>query len=113
MSITDTETAPLKLPTIDGGVRIGHVHLKVADLERALGFYVGVLGFTLTTRYPGAAFISGRGLPSSHRPQYLGKQRWLAAASRHHRTLPHRHSLPEPAAAGRCPPPADRRQNPA
>ena len=30
---------------IDPGVEIGHVHLKVADLDRALGFYVGVLGF--------------------------------------------------------------------
>ena len=47
---------------IDPGVRIGHVHLKVADLERALGFYCGVLGFTLTQRYgPGAAFVSAGG----------------------------------------------------
>jgi catechol 2,3-dioxygenase-like lactoylglutathione lyase family enzyme len=36
---------------IDPGVRIGHVHLKVAELERALAFYVGVLGFELTQRY--------------------------------------------------------------
>jgi catechol 2,3-dioxygenase len=36
---------------IDPHVRIGHVHLKVADLERALDFYCGVLGFELTTRY--------------------------------------------------------------
>jgi catechol 2,3-dioxygenase len=34
---------------IDAGVRMGHVHLKVADLERALGFYHGVLGFGVTT----------------------------------------------------------------
>ncbi|HEY5953694.1 MAG TPA: VOC family protein [Terrimicrobiaceae bacterium] len=40
-------------------VRIGHVHLKVADLERALGFYCGVLGFELTVRVGGdAAFVS-------------------------------------------------------
>ena len=32
---------------IQPGVRIGHVHLKVADLDRALGFYCGVLGFEL------------------------------------------------------------------
>jgi catechol 2,3-dioxygenase len=52
--------APVKL--IDPGVRIGHVHLKVADLERALGFYCGVLGFELTMRYgPGAAFVSAGG----------------------------------------------------
>jgi catechol 2,3-dioxygenase len=44
---------------IDPGVRIGHVHLKVADLERALGFYCGVLGFGLTQRYgSGAAFVA-------------------------------------------------------
>lgn len=47
---------------IDAGVRIGHVHLKVADLQRALDFYVGVLGFQLTQRYgPQAAFISAGG----------------------------------------------------
>jgi catechol 2,3-dioxygenase len=47
---------------IDPRVRIGHVHLKVADLERALDFYCGVLGFELTQRYgPGAAFISAGG----------------------------------------------------
>ena len=34
---------------IDPGVRIGHVHLKVADLDRALAFYCGVLGFELTS----------------------------------------------------------------
>ena len=49
-------------PPIDPQVRIGHVHLKVADLERALGFYCGVLGFQLTQRYGAqAAFISAGG----------------------------------------------------
>ena len=48
--------------TIDPNVRIGHVHLKVADLERALGFYCGVLGFELTQRYgEQAAFVSAGG----------------------------------------------------
>jgi catechol 2,3-dioxygenase len=46
---------------IDPGVSIGHVHLKVADLERALAFYCGVLGFQLTQRRAGAAFISAGG----------------------------------------------------
>ncbi|MDZ4404452.1 VOC family protein [Prosthecobacter sp.] len=47
---------------IHPGVRIGHVHLKVADLERALAFYCGVLGFQLRQRYgPQAAFISAGG----------------------------------------------------
>src|SRR6201984_1981463 len=51
----------LRFPTIDPGVRIGHVHLKVADLQRSLDFYCGVLGFVLTTSRPGAAFISAGG----------------------------------------------------
>jgi catechol 2,3-dioxygenase len=47
---------------IDPGVDIGHVHLKVSDLERALSFYVGVLGFELTQRYGSqAAFVSAGG----------------------------------------------------
>src|SRR5947208_5448152 len=46
---------------IDRGVRIGHVHLKVADLERALKFYCGVLGFELTQQRSGAAFVSAGG----------------------------------------------------
>lgn len=47
---------------IDPRVDIGHVHLKVADLDRALGFWVGVLGFELTQRYgQGAAFVSAGG----------------------------------------------------
>ena len=47
---------------IDPGTRIGHVHLKVADLERALNFYHGVLGFELMQRFGSqAAFISAGG----------------------------------------------------
>ena len=50
------------LPPIHPGVRIGHVHLKVADLERSLGFYCGVLGFQLIQRYgTSAAFIAAGG----------------------------------------------------
>lgn len=48
--------------SIDPGVRIGHVHLKVADLDRALRFYCGVLGFELIQRFgTSAAFISAGG----------------------------------------------------
>ena len=42
-------------------VDIGHVHLKVADLDRAIAFYNGVLGFDVTQRMPGAAFLSAGG----------------------------------------------------
>ena len=61
-------TAPIVKPLqaapapIDAGVRIGHVHLKVADLDRALAFYTGVLGFDIIQRYGAqAAFISAGG----------------------------------------------------
>ena len=50
------------ISSIHPGVRIGHVHLKVSDLEQALAFYCGVLGFELTQRFGGdAAFISAGG----------------------------------------------------
>ena len=70
----------LRLPTIDAGVRIGHVHLKVADLQRALDFYCGVLGFTLTTSRPGAAFISAGGYHHHLGLEHLGEPGRLAAA---------------------------------
>ena len=47
---------------IDAGADIGHVHLKVADLDRALGFYTGVLGFEVMARIGDqAAFLSAGG----------------------------------------------------
>lgn len=57
------------------GVRIGHVHLKVADLERSLAFYCGVLGFQLMQRYGRqAAFISAGGYH-----HHLGLNTWESA----------------------------------
>ena len=51
---------------------IGHVHLKVADLERALGFYCGVLGFQLMQRFgDSAAFVSAGGYH-----HHLGLNTW-------------------------------------
>ena len=46
---------------IDPRVDIGHVHLKVADLERAVAFYSGVLGFAVTTRMGSHAAFLGAG----------------------------------------------------
>ena len=47
---------------ISPGTRIGHVHLKVSNLERSLAFYVGVLGFQVMARYgTEAAFVSAGG----------------------------------------------------
>ena len=52
----------MKEKTIDPNVHIGHVHLKVANLQRALDFYCGVLGFELTQRYgEEVAFVSAGG----------------------------------------------------
>lgn len=49
-------------PPVHPDVRIGHAHLKVADLERAIGFYSGVLGFTVTQRIGAdAAFLAAGG----------------------------------------------------
>ena len=49
-------------PTLPAETRIGHVHLKVADLERAIAFYADILGFEVTQRYgTQAAFLSAGG----------------------------------------------------
>jgi catechol 2,3-dioxygenase len=57
-------------------VRIGHVHLKVADLERALAFYRDVLGFELTQRYGDqAAFLSAGGYH-----HHIGLNTWESAS---------------------------------
>ena len=61
---TSQATAPQAqaLRPIVAGTRIGHVHLKVSDLDRALAFYCGVLGFELMQRYASdAAFVSAGG----------------------------------------------------
>jgi catechol 2,3-dioxygenase len=70
---TDRPTAP-----IGSGVRIGHVHLKVADLDRALAFYCGVLGFELMQRYgTEAAFISAGGYH-----HHIGLNTWESRGGR-------------------------------
>jgi len=58
----DRESEHSVATPIDPRVRIGHVHLKVANIERSLAFYCGVLGFELTQRMgQSAAFISAGG----------------------------------------------------
>jgi catechol 2,3-dioxygenase len=54
--------SPIPPYVVDPAVRIGHVHLKVADLERALKFYRDILGFEVTQRLgDGAVFLSAGG----------------------------------------------------
>ncbi len=63
---------------IHPATRIGHVHLKVADLERALGFYRDVLGFELTQRFgSSAAFLSAGGYH-----HHIGLNTWESAGGR-------------------------------
>ena len=69
--------------------RIGHVHLKVADLDRAIAFYSGVLGFEVTQRYGAqAAFLSAGGYH-----HHIGLNTWESKggtpAPRHHTGLYH------------------------
>jgi catechol 2,3-dioxygenase len=61
--------------SIDSQVRVGHVHLKVADLERSLGFYRDILGFELTQRLGSqAAFLSAGGYH-----HHIGLNTWESA----------------------------------
>jgi catechol 2,3-dioxygenase len=72
---------PLQEPVtrpIGSGARIGHVHLKVADLDRALTFYCGVLGFELMQRYgTEAAFVSAGGYH-----HHIGLNTWESRGGR-------------------------------
>src|SRR3954447_8754640 len=61
--------------TINAGTRIGHVHLKVANIERALGFYRDVLGFEVTQWYgKSAVFLSAGGYH-----HHIGLNTWESA----------------------------------
>jgi len=63
---------------IPAQTRIGHVHLKVADINRSLEFYCGLLGFELTTMYGNdAAFISAGGYH-----HHIGLNTWYSKGSR-------------------------------
>lgn len=61
-SSNNPAASPAESYTVPARTRIGHVHLQVTDLDKALGFYCGVLGFQLMQRFgPQAAFISAGG----------------------------------------------------
>src|SRR5471030_2461756 len=64
-----------EMQPIHSNVGIGHVHLKVADLDRALAFYHGVLGFEITQRFgKQAAFLSAGGYH-----HHIGLNTWESA----------------------------------
>ena len=63
---------------IHPAVRVGHIHLKVADLERAIAFYRDMLGFALTQRFgKQAAFLSAGGYH-----HHIGLNTWESAGGR-------------------------------
>jgi catechol 2,3-dioxygenase len=63
---------PSQLP-IHPQTRIGHVHLKVSDLQRAVDFYTGVLGFQVMHRSDDAAFLSAGGYH-----HHIGLNTWFS-----------------------------------
>jgi catechol 2,3-dioxygenase len=66
-------------PPIDPGARIGHIHLKVADLERSVAFYHGVLGFNVVQRMgDSAAFLSAGGYH-----HHIGLNTWESRGGSH------------------------------
>ena len=95
--------APTKIMDrqIDPRIEIGHVHLKVADLERALAFYTGVLGFAVTQRRgDSAAFLSAGGYH-----HHIGLNTWESRRRRatspgFHRPLSLRHPVPRSSVPG-------------
>ncbi len=61
----------------EAGTRLGHVHLQVADIPTAEGFYHDVLGFDVTVRsYPGALFLSAGGYH-----HHVGVNTWASAGA--------------------------------
>lgn len=76
----NSPTAAPTLPpyTVPAGTGIGHVHLQVTDLERALRFYHDLLGFEVTTLYGGqAAFLSAGGYH-----HHIGLNTWHSQGGR-------------------------------
>ena len=75
-TIAPNEKPRQKVRPIPAGVSVGHIHLKVANLERAIEFYADVLGFEVTERYGAhAAFLSAGGYH-----HHIGLNTWESAA---------------------------------
>lgn len=72
--MTDLVPEPGNARPAPTGLRIGHVHLKVSDLERALGFWRDVLGFDVMQRLPGAVFLAAGGYH-----HHIGLNTWDSA----------------------------------
>ena len=67
----------MSAPRAPAATRVGHVHLKVADLDRAIGFYRDILGFEITSRYgTDAAFLAAGGYH-----HHIGLNTWESAGA--------------------------------
>jgi len=67
---------PEAQPRMDAGTHIGHVHLKVADVDRTAAFYTGALGLELRAEIPSAAFVAAGGYH-----HHLGLNSWESAGA--------------------------------
>lgn len=73
--IDEIQATDERAPTVPPGTRMGHVHLKVADIPAAEEFYAGALGFDVVVRgYPGALFVSAGGYH-----HHIGLNTWHSA----------------------------------
>jgi catechol-2,3-dioxygenase len=83
MASSKNTSARLAQYVVDPLVRIGHVHLKVADLQRALWFYSGVLGMEVTQRFgDSAVFLSAGGYH-----HHIALNTWKASVDRPRRQV--------------------------
>jgi catechol 2,3-dioxygenase len=64
------------VPVIAPGTRVGHVHLKVSDVPRAIAFYRDALGFSLRAQMPSAAFLAADGYH-----HHIGANSWQSAGA--------------------------------
>jgi len=85
----DASAEPTAGYRIPAGAGIGHVHLKVSDLDRAIAFYCGVLGFTLVARYRNTAAFVAAGDYHHHLGLNTWESRGASAPSPHHTGLYH------------------------
>ena len=87
---------------IDPGVDIGHVHLKVADLDRAIAFYRTCSASSSSSAWATRPRSSRPAVPPPHRAQHMGDEGRLAAGAGDDRTLPLRHPLSDAGRAREC-----------
>ncbi len=73
----DGDEDALASPILPAGTRLGHIHLRVADIALAEQFYHGLLGFDVTARLPGALFVSAGGYH-----HHIGMNTWESRGGR-------------------------------